>query len=238
MIPTTTAPLPSGSGDRGVSPASSDWDVSPASSSTLVVAHFNEDLGWLASLDRERYPRIVVITKGEAPSGLPPGVEVWTQRPNRGYEASAYAEFLAREYDSLPPVVTLVHGHRRSWHHDGDIHDILNALDFRAPYRNFNCDRFCGELCLSPEELDELPRHGFLVGPPPARYVTRCCAQFYVRAGAVRRHPRAAYEALLASCLEDGSREQGTRLEHLWFRLFTGEDDEAAWDARWAGEAR
>lgn len=204
---------------------------------TLVVAHHAEDLGWLRHVDREAYDAVVVVTKAsgpEPPSGLRdvPDARVIRQPANLGFEASAFLEFVVREYDRFPDVAVFVHGHRRSWHHDGDADDLVNALAAAAgpgwaaapAYRNVNCH--CGEA--EHADLRELAAAGVDVARTDERASRCCCAQFLVRRAAVLRHPPAVYRALLGAVYADGSKEQATRMEHAWLKLWTGRDDELA----------
>ncbi|GAB7353907.1 hypothetical protein MBLNU459_g4255t1 [Dothideomycetes sp. NU459] len=47
---------------------------------------------------------------------------------NKGHEAMVYLTFITDNYENLPPHVVFVHGHRNSWHQEGDIVDLVRAL--------------------------------------------------------------------------------------------------------------
>jgi hypothetical protein len=210
----------------------------------LVVAHCHEDLGWLAGVRRDLYPEVVVVSKAlrEAP---PPGCTRLLHQPvNEGYEASAYLEYIVREYDRLREYTLFLHGHRVSWHHAGDADELANSVAFRRRYASVNlphlviqdAQRHVLEEYRGPAaEFYERVRR--IAGAPAApaeqrRRRVRQAAQFYAHRDAIRARPRAVYAALLRELLATPDTKQGAiMLEFLWCYLLTGHDDELAWEA-------
>lgn len=195
----------------------------------LVVAHHDEDLGWLRRVRAGYAPFVVSKTSPEAHV---------LQGVNRGYEASAYLEYIVVQYERLPEYVVFVHGHETSWHHAGTMDALVNGLHFRSPYRNINqfSTTAAGHeghaltyVPVAPYRRRLLADHG--IEPYGDLALVRPCAMFYVHRDLIRRHPRSTYCRLLETSLAPGAtKDDAITFEYSWFKLFTGQDCELAWD--------
>lgn len=94
--------------------------MTSVSSVELVVAHYDEDLGWL-----RRVPAGVRVTVYHKGTDDTPGIRI----PNEGHEETAYLTHLARRYESLAPVTVFAQG--RPFDHVPDFHRILRNLAAR-----------------------------------------------------------------------------------------------------------
>lgn len=213
----------------------------------LVVSHYTEDLSWLAHVDRNKY-RIVVVSK------TLPHATIFCPE-NVGDEASAYLNYIVQHYDNLPEFCVFIHGHQRSWHHVGDMNDLVNSLPLctATGYHNFNArsgEPDDGFYVMFVEESGPGPHHqneyqtwreisprlfggigGFPV-PENKRFRFRCCAQFMVHRDFIRRHSKSEWETLLRDLLS-ACRDRtsaGHCYEFSWCLLLTGWWDEKAWD--------
>lgn len=219
----------------------------------LIVAHYNEDLSWLGCVDGSKF-NTVIVSKTHAQSQI-------YQPENKGFEASAYLEYIARNYDTLPEFCVFVHGHQRSWHHLGDLSDLVNSLPLCAAtgYRNFNHrqlnepqDGFFnlfldqGQVASGHEAFllwqvlaPTLFAHvGGLQLPDNATFRHRACAQFVVHRDLIRRYSKIQWEGLLEDFLiscrktSESSKTCACCYEWSWSLLMTGWCDEQAWDER------
>lgn len=188
---------------------------------TVVVAHHSENLDWVSRVDGYDV-KVVSKTNHEA----------FIYQPlNKGFEASAYLDYIVRCYEDLSDFTVFVHGHERSWHHEGSMDALINSLDLKATYMNINSPhlRFWQP---KPDDIarhnDILQEHG--IGPYRAPKL-RPCAMFYVHKDLIRRRGKDVYQSLLDLLLRvDGSKGMATVFEYCWFKLFTDMDDEDAWE--------
>jgi hypothetical protein len=201
--------------------------VSPAA---LVVAHYDENLDWLARVPEHFVP--VVVSKTNR--------QYLFQLVNKGNEASAYLFYIIRFYEQLPEHCVFVHGHRASWHHHDTIDAILRSLTLTDGFATLNH----GLNVLAPdgEAMALLRAHARLFDPPvaiPERLISSYGAQFQVHRSLIQRHPRAYYARQLEflETTDMDSLYSGRLFEWMWFSVFTGEYDEQAYRARRAATA-
>ncbi|KAF2138953.1 uncharacterized protein K452DRAFT_310922 [Aplosporella prunicola CBS 121167] len=167
---------------------------------------------------------------------------------NKGHEAMAYLTFIIDNYDSFPPYAFFVHGHRLSWHQEGDIVHLIKNLRIpaleSAGYVPLRCDWYPS----CPMEIrpvthdavvwgpgvnrqpteDEIARSWstlFPGMPVPETIASQCCAQFAVTREAVRRHAKGDYRRLRQWVLDSSLPDDvsGRVLEKLWAYIMTGE---------------
>lgn len=184
----------------------------------LCIAHYNEDLRWMEEIDKSKFD-VHLVSKTVQQATI-------FQPDNLGFEASAYLEFIIRQYDILPEWCVFVHGHEYSWHHNGRMQDLVNGLvinDTSKRYRNINKDEplFCHRFITDGKDVvgyDDNPKHrdAMLVGlrdwrncvelglfaplpitAYPDRFVTRQAAQFVVHRDQIKRHSKSTYQQLL-----------------------------------------
>lgn len=197
---------------------------------TVVIAHYKEDLKWIDDIDRSRY-RVCVVSKT-----LPTSDNIYIhQSINVGNEASAYLEYIIRDYDNLSTYTVFVHGHEYSYHHNGRMQDLLNKeIVFTHSYFNICCrarpllyikkDGIWREKLAKviPEHIDVA--HPFEIPDGVTDFATKLNAQFYVHRDLIRRHPKELYEQLLHKMQTDtrNSHSLGLVYEYLWHYIFTG----------------
>ena len=167
---------------------------------------------------------------------------------NKGHEAMVYLTFIITHWDNLPPRVVFVHGHRTSWHQEGDMLPLirslrLSALD-AAGYVPLRCDWYPS----CPAEIRPITHDAVQWGPGvhredaengiaeawhilfpgvelPQTIASQCCAQFAVTRNAIQRREKADYERirdwiLNTTLIDDVS---GRVLEKLWAYIMTND---------------
>jgi hypothetical protein len=182
----------------------------------LVLHHFREDLSWLQNI---KYPYSIYSRS------LQNSKDTVHLNHDKGVEAYAYLQYIVDNYDALPEVVIFVHGHRQSWHQDGNIDDILNNLKFDKSFYNFNnCyinpmsrgedetvvshyfPRF-KDSCLFRKSyklwMEDTWEELFLKRIElPERFECKAGAQFYTTREKILQHPKWFYEHMLRWLME------------------------------------
>jgi hypothetical protein len=198
----------------------------------LVVAHFCENLDWIQRV--RGYDQICVVSKTD------PNAFIF-QGKNLGFEASAFFEYIVNEYDTLSDYTVFVHGHETSWHHVGKMDELANVvaaeiLREKRLYRNINGGPKITVYTPPTEILESfnetLRNHDLeLYG---SRTIIRPCAMFYVHRCLIKRNSKSTYSKLLDTSVnshkEGSSKKLAMVFEYLWFKIFTGQDDEVRWD--------
>ncbi len=215
----------------------------------FVIAHYKEDLSWLAPIVNSS----VIYTKGIATSQYP---ERTLALPNIGREGHTYLHHIVTAYDSLPEVTVFLQGRI-------DDHTSLQPAEIREmashtrpgevttfPWRElelFDCwngipwgeypcwekwsSMTCKQAPLTAGQYfqallghDQLPDS---VGFQPG-------AIFAVHRNTIRRHPRAYYEKLLQTMFLGGmahvNPETGHYMERFWLAMWRPEEY-ICWDA-------
>ena len=208
------------------------------SRTTIVTAHFNEDLSWLTS-KRKAFERLVVCSKTTAVDVAPTDFDEVHVIGNMGFEASAYIHYIVANYHRLPERIAFIHGHEQAWHQKHP-RGMLCAID------EAKTDEF-GFVSLNvkphPDEtnyvLDAPHEHiagrheliralwpGYFeehLGPRPAEIHHDSCAQFVVTKAAVLRNPYAAYKRwydLATSPRIPNNKNVAIAFELLWHVIF------------------
>lgn len=129
-----------------------------------------------------------------------------------------YLTYIINNYDLLPPHVVFVHGHKNSWHQEGDIVGLVQALQIPAleavGYVPLRCDWYPS--CAA--EIRLIDHDSIVWGPGvnrqetenaivyvwpiffpgtalPYTIASQCCAQFAVTNEAIQRRSRDDYLA-------------------------------------------
>ncbi len=155
----------------------------------VVIAHYNEDLSWVSKIKYDH----VVYSKT-----LAKGTNVHHQPINKGNEATAYMQYIVDHYDTLPEYMLFVHGHEKSWHHNGSIVDIINDVEL-SPYKTLN-KYPTGKL--DPEHTDVIVASrdfplAFEFPPDVNSLYYDSCGMFCVARETIHRRPREFYERFL-----------------------------------------
>lgn len=89
----------------------------------LVVSHYKEDIDWLNNL--QGLDACVVSKTNKLASLYTP--------INKGQEASAYLEFIIKNYDRIAKedYIIFSHDHRNSWHQSHDMDYVFNHLHIK-----------------------------------------------------------------------------------------------------------
>lgn len=159
-----------------------------------------------------------------------------------------YLTFITDNYENLPPHVVFVHGHRNSWHQEGDIVDLVRALQVpeledvgyvplrcdwypscAAEIRPIDHDAIVWGPGVNRQETENAIGYAwpiFFPGVPlPDTIASQCCAQFAATRGAIQRRTKDDYlrmrEWLLETPLIDDI--SGRVLEKLWAYIMTNE---------------
>lgn len=157
-----------------------------------------------------------------------------------------YLSYIITNYDNLPDYSIFIHGHRTSWHQEGDMVGIINGLRFsaleKAGYVPLRCDWYPS----CPREIRPLDGDAIVWGPGvhredaeveirnaweeffgaeeiPRTIASQCCAQFAVTREAIRGRKKEDYERMRnwlvnTELIDDIS---GRVLEKLWAYIMT-----------------
>ncbi len=180
----------------------------------VCIAHYNEDLAWVHNL---KCP-YKVISRQNIPAETP---------PNKGNEASSFLEYIINNYENLADYTFFVHGHRNSYHHNGNTDDIINTCKIKHDYYNFN-------------NIQQVPLTYFrnVIQPCIPEFETiskiinydikwdqihyRHCAQFYVKRELIQQYPKEVYQKLydylMATPIQ--SYYSGRLFEYVWHVIF------------------
>lgn len=180
----------------------------------VVIARYREDISWAMRLP---YPFVVVDR-----SAIPP-----EEPPNRGFEASAYFEYIIKNYDHLSEYTLFLHGHRTAWHHLTPIDEKIQKIVFAGLYRNISETK----LALYPHCKDLMPGATWLQWLEETilgrkmdfqKYRFKPGAIFYVHRDAIRYYPVTMYQRLYEEMMvsPDSSREMSRRFEYSWHIFF------------------
>jgi hypothetical protein len=200
---------------------------------TLVLAHHRENLFWMGKIDRKKYPNIVLVSKTRRDADI-------YQSVNKGCEASAYLEYIVRNYDALDEYTLFIHAHRRSWHHTGLMEDLLNnKVVIEGMYGSINTPNLVIEV-KEDHDYMTLWRDIYFgdvleVVRPDERHRVRQAAQFYVHRDLIHRHPKAQYERWLRMIYDDAlgpTKHLAIVFEFMWFPIWLGQYDEIEWERR------
>lgn len=187
---------------------------------TVVVARFDEDVGWLRGLPKN-VEAVVYQSKDERGQRF---VE------NVGNEAAKYLTYITEYYHELPETVAFVQAGRQDWHDPFPKDATLRAwqwgaaaqlggikfLPTSAPCLVEDSEQLAphprptappGEACgdvveHSPKQMRTIREVWPSVfqqelGPLPQRWMTHCCAQFEATRDAIQQHPLDFYQGLL-----------------------------------------
>lgn len=183
----------------------------------VVAAHYNEDTSWLNLL---RYPYTIC-----SKAGIPPETA-----PNKGYEASAYLQWIIDNHSDLPDYTIFIHAHQTSTHSHGQMDERINTLIFERDYANIN-DFPHFHLTHFPHLIPFLYEHKVQIEAitnrqiVPEQLIYRCCAQFYASRACLQQYTREQYQALLdwLMTFPGYSKDAAVILEWLWRVIFTGD---------------
>lgn len=251
-LPTTLAVKTSPPDDHGMEPLAA----------IVAAAMKSTDISWISELaDRYVPPENVLqeynlITSTswalypyvvDDPSP-PPELQI---PKNKGHEAMVYLTFIINNWANLPPRVVFVHGHRNSWHQEGDIVHLIRSIRFNAlvidNYIPLRCDWYPS----CPAEIRPVAHDAVQWGPGvhrkdaergisdawqvlfpnvtiPETIASQCCAQFVVTKKAkkaIQRRQKEDYERMRQWILDTELIDDvsGRVLEKLWAYIMTNE---------------
>ena len=194
---------------------------------TVVVAHHQEDLSWLEKCKGNK----VVVSKTDKEAGI-------HQPVNRGNEASAYLEYIIRNYDNLDTDILFLHGHEHSFHQDHQASWIVNHLRIPNDQEFFSVNRRKFHEVFSADSpwaepynilKENWPWEKELPIPEILKFYS--CAQFYVKGKNIQRHQKSLYENMLGWLMNNELDEKvrskkehypARLFEYTWHYIFTG----------------
>ena len=111
------------------------------SNTIIVVSRYVKDTSWTRDFANKGYVTLV-YEHGENGSVNNP----YNLNINKGKEASVYLKYIIDKYDSLPKYTVFLHDKQYSWHHAGNLVDLVlknQGKDYN--YFNFN-NRTCASI--------------------------------------------------------------------------------------------
>lgn len=215
----------------------------PVNGAIVAAVAVHTDLTWLSLITNPMWQLHRFNYDDPFPSAL-------TSFPvNKGNEAMMFLSYIINNYERLPNYSIFIHGHRWSWHQQGDLIDIVNNIRFKkvdeVGYVSLRCD--WSPSC--PAELRPLDKDAVVWGdgvlrdeveneiawvwralfpanePLPRTIASQCCAQFILTRSAILSRDKDQYirmrEWLVNTPLPDDI--SGRVFEKLWAYIFTKE---------------
>ncbi|MEP6671435.1 MAG: DUF3431 domain-containing protein [Chthoniobacter sp.] len=182
-------------------------------SKAIVVAHFREDLSWLADLSDEWI--VWLYHKSPDHATAPPGGREPQSKPmllpNIGREAHTYLYHIVQHYDDLKGEIVFCQGN--PFPHDRKFIHHLACDEVRWYGRICECDIHGNPHWVGAKFLaSEYCRVFGLPIPDSYRFVSG--AQYRLHAEQIKKRPRKFYETLLA--VSEIQRDHPWNLERLW----------------------
>ncbi len=189
-------------------------DIHKSYDAHVVIAHYNEDLNWIKKL---KYSHTLISRKNIPPEKI----------PNKGNEASAYLEYIIKNYHQLKEYTIFVHGHKTSYHHPQPIQKKINHLQFNKPYYNINMlplkihhRSYNDHLKIIEEKIvKRIVKESYLL---------RRSAMFYVHRDLILQNPIEVYKELYQYLMNSNEKSYNTGryFEYTWHIIFTHQDDD------------
>jgi hypothetical protein len=215
----------------------------PSSVDIVISVDSKADLRWLDEINSSSSRTIHRYNYDD--TSPPP--EAWFPA-NKGHEAMMYLSYIIANYESLPDYTIFIHGHRQSWHQEGDMVHLISNLRLptlsQVGYIPLRCDWYPS----CPAEIRPYDHDAVVWGPGvhredaereigkswkrlfgavqmPRTIASQCCAQFAVTRAAIQSRHQEDYlkmrEWLLRTDVIDDI--SGRVFEKLWAYIMTGE---------------
>lgn len=195
-----------------------------AKNTIIVVSRYNRDTSWTRKLTDRGYV-VLVYEHGEHGSKSNP----YNLGINKGKEASSYLKYIIDKYDSLPTYNVFLHDKLKSWHHAGNVTDlVLNNEGSTKQYFNFN-NRVCSTIKNDVWKEMQWFFTRFLepyIGPKEyfGDWTVNhlCCAQFVCHKKKITQHPKEMYQNIYNWIIKTNMDHEitGRLLEWTWRIIF------------------
>ena len=196
---------------------------SPAPEKMIVVARYREDVSWLPIYLGD-IP-FIVYSKSDP-------LSPFNVLPNLGQEVLPYLKFIVDHYERLPNYTAFIHAHRKAWHNNQDMAELLRNLYWgKYQYTPLNADQW--HVISSHTFPDDL-RHIRQAWPKifqqelgdiPPQFTNHCCGQFVVSRERILAHPKQFYQKCFDwTASGDMETYWSSRVfEHTWSYIFGDE---------------
>lgn len=190
----------------------------------IVISRYDKDTSWTRRFTDKGYT-VLTYEHGEHGSTNNP----YNLGVNKGKEASAYLKYIVDKYDSLPLYTVFLHDKLFSWHHQGDIVDLVFKNEGSAKqYFNFNnkvCSTIKNDLWSDMKWYFKKflsPYIGPIENFGDWTVNHLCCAQFVCHKNKIRQHPKKMYEDMYKWIIKTDMDHQttGRLLEWTWRIIF------------------
>ena len=179
----------------------------------VVISHYCEDIDWIKNI---KYPFILYSNHTLKQNNF----------TNRGNEANGYLKYIINNYENFPTYIIFIHGHRISYHHTGNLDEIINNLNFN---KNFGTLNNRTELELIPEcrynllikNIDIFETFfKYKIDIENLKYYGN--AQFYVHKNNILKYSKKDYIYLYNWINEtiNESWDIGLIFEYMWYEMF------------------
>ena len=168
-----------------------------AKNTIIIVSRYQRDTSWTKAFVDRGYVTLVYEHGGPTSSPNNP----YNSQLNKGKEGLSYMRYIVDKYDSLPMYSVFLHDKMESWHHKGNITDLVLANEGKSSgYKNFN-NMLCASIENPVWKQTKWYFKKFLspyIGPMDLygdwTVNQLCCAQFVVTRSKIRQHPVKMYE--------------------------------------------
>ena len=242
-IATSTVPASPTSDSSAAASDREEAQHTPPSAAIVAAVKLETDLEWLSEIHNHS----TWETRRYNYNDPKPPSDTWFPA-NKGHEAMMYLSYIIANYDSLPNYSIFIHGHRQSWHQEGDMVNLISNLQLPALDKDGYVPLRCDWYPSCPAEIRPIDHDAIVWGPGvhredaereigkawkelfgsaemPRTIASQCCAQFAVTRGAIQRRSKEDYgkmrEWLLRTDLIDDI--SGRVFEKLWAYIMTGD---------------
>lgn len=176
---------------------------------TIVTAHWNEDLEWLKNAP---YEVVVCDKEGAKPHNL--GEGGCPTIINKGQEASSYLNYIVTNYDKLNHYTIFIHGHETSPHQNYDMIEEIKKREYigkKLHYFSGGTNKLFKAYTSQNNDpvwsvINEIWKEQFedVLGPMKTNITSdiECCAQFAVSREQILKVPKEVYERWLKFSIE------------------------------------
>lgn len=190
------------------------------SNTLIVISRYERDTAWTRRFTDKGFITLI-YEHGEKGSPNNP----YNLGINKGKEAAAYLKYIIDKYDSLPTYTVFLHDKLFSWHHQGDLVDlVLSNVGSKKKYYNFN-NKLCSTVKNPVWKEIKWYFNKFLakyIGPIETfgdwTVGNLCCAQFICHKSKILQHPKKMYQDLYKWIISTDMDYQltGRLLEWTW----------------------
>ena len=199
----------------------------------IVIAHYNENLDWLAPVANHTH----VYHKGtdlQPPPSLP--LYAWDRLPNVGRESHTYLYHIINNYDTLPEITVFLQGDEKDLRYGFKrpmeyVSKAKNNISCHVRFHGRNWGRIrhigkwlrairSGAMRRAELDLGEFYKELFGFAHPQKSYPFCVAGSLAATRDMIRKHPIEFYRKAISFVDDHSDPEEGHYFERLWASIF------------------